>query len=215
MIKILNHVLDVDKSEFIAKSKKNILLIGNSRQVINDKFKDKHINFNHVCRFNHNWANIYDHIKMFTGNRFDTLIVSNYAHNKSIEELVKNKLLNKVKQIYLICPNANHKYTIKKSYGIPYYEISDAEYEELNRLLFQYGFPLQSKNPRTGFVAILYFSFFKKYNVYIHGFDVEGIDDPNNQHVQDNIKIDEASHDIYEESTLLKQLVKDKHVFIY
>ena len=90
---------DIFEVEFdgILLNTQNILLIGNSRQVIKSTFKERNdIQFKHICRFNHNWAHIYDKIKTLTGDKFDTLIASNYAHDNSIAEL---KLFNLVARV--------------------------------------------------------------------------------------------------------------------
>ena len=205
--------VEIDKN---LKIQQNILLIGNSRQVINSTFEKKNdIQFNHVCRFNHNWACIYDKIKIHTGDHFDTLIASNYAHDNSIAELKLFDLIDKVKKVFLICPNVNHKYRINKDNTLNYEELSDDEYNEVNSIFRKYNFPLHSKTPRTGLVSIVYFAFIKKFNVYVYGFDIEGIDDPCNQHVRDNHKIDQKCHSMNEESIMLKKLIEDKYLHLY
>lgn len=194
---------------------KNILLIGNSKNVMNREFIKKNtVQFDHVCRFNHDWAHIYDKVKFYTGDWFDVLITSNFAHDTSIRELQNFGLLDKVNKIYLMCPNSKHRLKINKI-NIAYEEITDAEYVNIQHILKKYGFPLNTKNARTGIIAIIYFSFIKKYNVYIYGMDVYGTDNPLDQHINDNIKIDMRMHSIEDESKLLMKLLKDNHITLY
>lgn len=205
--------VEIDKKLIIQQ---NILLIGNSRQVMKSTFKEKNdVQFKHICRFNHNWAHIYDKIKTLTGDKFDTLIASNYAHDNSIAELKLFDLIDNVKKVFLICPNVNHKYRINKDNTLIYEELSDDEYHIINTLFKKYGFPLHLKHPRTGLVSIFYFAFIKKLKVYIYGFDIDGVDDPLNQHVQDNHVIDENAHSISIESKILKKLIEEGHLFLY
>jgi hypothetical protein len=207
---------NVDNDVEIEDIKPNILLIGNSRQVLNTTFIEKQdIKLKHVCRFNYNWAHIYDKIKTLTGDKFDTLITSNFAHKSSIEELKQFDLIDNVEKVYLICPNIHHKYPISKDPTLNYEEILDEEYTKINTILKSYNFPLHSKNPRTGLLSIIYFHFIKNFKVYIYGFDIEGIDDPYDQHVHKNIKIDERSHCMKSESMILKRLINEQKLFVY
>lgn len=212
-------ILDNDitlKIDLRLLKKENIFLIGNSRQVINYTFKERtDIQFKHICRFNYNWAHIYDKIMTLTGNKFDTLITSNYAHDNSISELKIFDLIDKVDKTFLICPNINHKYKINKDNALNYEEITDNEYNKINEILMKYNFPLYSKTPRTGLISIIYFVFIRKYKVYVYGFDIDGIDDPYNQHVQENQQIDLKSHCIKTESIILKKLIEDGYLFFY
>lgn len=196
---------------------KDILLIGNSRQVIKMNFPlpNPNLSFEYVCRFNHNWANIYERISKHTGSGFNALITSHYAHDQSVRELKECGLFDKVTNIFLICPNENHKYPIQKVTDKSYTELTTENYNTISAILFNYGFPLASKIPRTGLIAIVYFSFILNYNVYVYGFDIDGVDDPNNQHVNDNHKIDLNAHDINAESEILKQFIDEKNIFVY
>ena len=194
---------------------KNILLIGNSKNVVNKEFiKKTTVQFDHVCRFNHDWAHMYDIVKFYTGDWFNTLITSNFAHDTSIRELQNFGLLDKVDKIYLICPNSNHRMKINKI-NIAYEEITDVEYDNIQHILENYGFPLNKKTARTGITTIIYFSLIKKYNVYIYGIDVYGTDNPLDQHINNNIKIDMNMHSIEDESKLLMKLLKDNHITLY
>lgn len=195
---------------------KNILLIGNSNNVTKKKFVEKSsIRFDHICRFNHNWAHIYDTVKLHTGDWFDTLITSNYAHDQSICELNKYGLLDKVTKIFLICPNSKHRININKMNNKDYEEITDEEYDTIQIILKNYGFPLNKKIARTGITSIIYFSLIKKYNVYIYGMDIDGSDDPLNQHIEQNHNLDINMHSIVEESKLLKKLLKENIITLY
>ena len=194
---------------------KNILLIGNSKNVMDKEFvKKTSILFDHVCRFNHIWAHIYDSVKFYRGDWFDTLITSNFAHDLSISELHKSHLLDKVKKIFLICPNSKHRTKINKI-NKEYEEITDDEYNTIQLILHKYGFPINRKIARTGITSIIFFSFIKKYNVFIYGMDVHGTDNPLDQHIEKNHKVDMNMHSIDEESKLLQKLLQDNHITLY
>lgn len=194
----------------------NVLLIGNSKQVVNKPFiMRQDIAFKHVCRFNHNWACVYDKVKRHTGDQFDTLITSHYAHDVSIRELKTYKLLHKVEKVFLISPNTNHSRQIRHLPQMDYERITDNEHAIIRDTLVDYKFPIDKYIPRTGITSIIYFVFVRRFKVYLLGMDVYGTDDPNDQHIKKNHKIDLINHSIEAESKLLIQLMEDKKCFLY
>ena len=192
----------------------SILLIGNSKNVLKTKFNEDFDfgEFKYICRFNHNWAHIYEQSKIYTGDSFNALITSNFAHDKSVEELQDTGLLSKVSTIFLICPNIQHRFMINKI-DKEYFEITDEEYEQIRVILQTYNFPIDRYIPRTGITSIIYFSFIKEYKVFVHGIDVDGTDNPNDQHLKKNHKMDTKNHSIRYESQLLKRLLTEEKIF--
>lgn len=173
-----------------------VLLVGNSKNVRLPKRK-----FDHVCRFNYGWA----HRDV---GQFDYLICSNYSHDRSVAELRQCGKLNAVKKVYLVCPNIEEKkYSVDRC-GAPYEEILDHEFAIIHDVLHRYSFPSEYV-PRTGIISIIYFAVIKKYKVYLCGMDTNGVDDPNDQHVEPNVRVD-PSHSIKAEAELYTKLLADK-----
>jgi hypothetical protein len=90
--------------------------------------------------------------------------------------------------------------------------ITDEEYKIIREILVKYNFPIDKYVPRTGITSIIYFVFVRKFYVYPLGMDVYGTDDPNDQHISKNHKIDLIDHSIEAESKLL---MEDKECFLY
>lgn len=194
--------------------KKNVLLIGNSKQLENTTFVQKNICFDRICRFNIGFAQIYDKISKYSGNSFDTMILHHYSHDEALNELKKFNLLEHVKYIMMMPPKLSHtNKPVKYAKGIAYEKLNKNDFIKIDKILAFYKFP-SSIIPRTGIIAILYLIFFKNVNVYLLGFDIYGTDSPNDQHILPNIKITPC-HSIREESKLLIRLIREKKLFLY
>lgn len=194
---------------------KNVLLIGNSKQLEKNIYVEKNIQFEKICRFNFGFAQIYDQITQCSGSTFNTMIVHHYSHDQALKELKQYKLYDNVQYIMMMPPNLSHtKHAFKRAQGIAYEELTNEDFKKIDKMLAIYKFPTTSYVPRTGIIAILYMIFVKKNKVYIMGFDIDGKDSPTDQHIQPGISIS-SYHSIEEESKLLKRLIREKKLFIF
>jgi hypothetical protein len=195
-------------------SKKNILLIGNSRSVLSKTFEDKNIEFEFKCRFNHDWAKEHDKYIKHTGS-FDALVVTYFSHDKSMAELHACKFEKQCKRMFIVCPNKTHKdRKYKYRSNMVYEEIEDKDFEIIDRKLKHYNFNFNNI-PRTGLSSILWFNLIKDYNVYVIGFDLTGTDDCKNQHIKPGVAMDTNNHNLKNESMVMQQLLKDGLVIDY
>ena len=195
---------------------KNVLLIGNSKQVENRIFVEKtNIKFDQICRFTLGWAHIYNKIKKHSGKAFNTLVLHNYCHDAALNELRKYKLIHNVKNILMMTPKLSHTLKpVKYARGIPYEKLSKSDFIKIDKILIEYGFPLTQFTPRTGIITIIYLSFLKKCKVYLMGFDVDGIDSVSDQHIIPGRKLT-PYHTILHESILLQKLIKEGRCCLY
>ncbi len=198
------------------KKMKNVLLIGNSKQLENRIFVEKtNIKFDQICRFTLGWAHIYDKIKKHSGKAFDTLVLHYYCHDAALNELRKYKLIHNVKNIMMMAPKLSHTLKpVKYASGIPYEKLTKNDFRKIHKVLIEYGFPLSQFTPRTGIITIIYLSFLKNCKVYLLGFDVEGIDSVSDQHIETEIKLS-PDHTILHESRLLQKLIKEGRCCLY